>query len=531
MRKPSYDELEQELIELKNSHVESSKDQQYQLLFDSMTEMIKTVDLIYNKNDEPIDFYIRDINLSFASFLGKSKEQLINKKASSTIDVIEKYWLTYFTEVDKTGRQICFENYNAESDQYYNVTVWKISQNRLGVSLTVPSKNEKNKNDEQKFNRTILDNIPADIAVFDENHNYLYLNKNGINDTEIRKWMIGKTDFDYCDFKGLDKTLANKRRDFFNQSIQTKQQIEWVDKHQKNGKDTYVLRRLHPVFINKTLHYVIGYGIDISEQKSVQKQLNQLNNSLEEKVKSRTHELEESLEREKELSQLKTSFVSMASHQFRTPLTVIQSNSDLLEILSTSNENKESDKYQKSINRIKDQIRKMTALIDEVLILGKLTSGNIHYSPEYVDVIKFCEILIKQFNSTQQDGRILKFKIEGKPYNAYLDSKLLSHSLSNLISNAFKYSKGKANPKLIVGFKPNEISLIVRDYGLGVPKAEIPNLFQPFFRANNATQIKGTGLGLSIAKEYTEINKGTLTVDATEGIGSSFEIKFKKQVL
>ena len=269
---------------------------------------------------------------------------------------------------------------------------------------------------------------------------------------------------------------------------------------------------------------VLGVGQDITI-------LSEYKENLEIKVKNRTQELEESLEREKELGLLKTSFVSMASHQFRTPLTVIQSNSDLLEILSNSSGNKEAIKYKKATDRIKGEIIKMTTLIDEVLILGNLTSGNIHYSPEYFDLIKFCEILIKQFNSIQQDGRILKFEIEGKPCDTYLDSKLLSHALSNLISNAFKYSKGEDNPKLIVAFKPYEINLIVQDFGLGVPKDEIQNLFQPFFRANNTKEIKGTGLGLSIAKEYTEINKGTLTVDTTEGIGSSFEINFKKQEL
>ncbi len=124
--------------------------------------------------------------------------------------------------------------------------------------------------EKQKFNEIILDNIPADIAVFDMNHNYLYVNPNGISDSETRKWMIGKNDFDYCDLKGTDKSLAQKRRDIFNIAIQTKKQVEWVDEYHRNGKDTYVMRRFYPVFIDDIFYYVIGYGIDISELKRIQ---------------------------------------------------------------------------------------------------------------------------------------------------------------------------------------------------------------------------------------------------------------------
>lgn len=128
--------------------------------------------------------------------------------------------------------------------------------------------------EKQIFNEIILDNIPADIAVFDKNHDYLYVNSNGIRDPETRKWLIGKNDFDYYNKKGLDTSPALHRRQFFNQAIQTKQQVEWVDEYQRNGKDIYVLRRFYPVFNNEELLYMIGYGVDISELKSAQQTVN-----------------------------------------------------------------------------------------------------------------------------------------------------------------------------------------------------------------------------------------------------------------
>ncbi len=124
--------------------------------------------------------------------------------------------------------------------------------------------------EQQKFNEIILDNIPADIAVFDSNHNYLYINPNGVRDPDTRKWMIGKNDFDYCEYKKLDQSIAQNRRAIFNKVVQTREQVEWIDEYHKDGKDIYVMRRFYPVFLDNELYYVIGYGVDVSELKRIQ---------------------------------------------------------------------------------------------------------------------------------------------------------------------------------------------------------------------------------------------------------------------
>ena len=293
-----------------------------------------------------------------------------------------------------------------------------------------------------------------------------------------------------------------------------------------------------------------------AELKIAQSQLSQLNNNLEDKVNERTKELssnkikleksllkeklrrvalinseiklKKSLLREKELGELKTSFVSIASHQFRTPLAAIQSNSELLQIMSSSMDEETRARYRKVTSRITGEIAKMTELMDDVLILGKLTSRNVDYNPQKLNLVEFCKKLAKEFDDVQHDGRSVNIVINGDPYNVHIDPKLLTHSLSNLFSNAFKYSIGKRNPELIIFFKSKEFVLLIKDYGIGIPKDELPKLFQPFFRANNVIEIKGTGLGLSIAKEYTEINKGILTVNSTEEMGSTFEMCFNR---
>ena len=245
-------------------------------------------------------------------------------------------------------------------------------------------------------------------------------------------------------------------------------------------------------------------------------------------LKKKAKDLDYSLIKEKELGLLKTSFVSMASHQFKTPLAVIQSNAELYEMLASSGKIIEPEKYAKVTSRIVGAVASMTNLIDEVLVLGKVTSGNVAYTPENLDLVDFCEKLAEEFNTIQADGRSLGFVKEGDPIKLQLDPILLTHSLSNLISNAFKYSAGKENPQLSIHFKPTEVVLSVKDYGLGIPEEEQLKLFTPFFRANNAVDIKGSGLGLNIAKEYVEVNKGQISAKSILGEGSCFEITFKR---
>ena len=252
------------------------------------------------------------------------------------------------------------------------------------------------------------------------------------------------------------------------------------------------------------------------------------NLSLLKSTREKNIRIRQSLKKEKELGELKSSFVSTASHQFRTPLAVIQSNSELLQILSNNLDEETGQRYKKVTGRITGEIGKMTELMDDVLILGKLTSGNVDFKPQELNLADFCKKLAKEFDDVQPDGRIMNIITDGEPYNVYLDPKLLNHSLSNLFSNAFKYSLGKQNPELTISFKPIEFSVAIKDYGIGIPKAELLKLFQPFFRANNVTEIKGTGLGLSIAREYIEINRGKITAKSIVGQGSSFEIKFNR---
>jgi PAS domain S-box-containing protein len=145
MSKPSYKELEMELIALKENAIVSSKERSYKEFFDNMADMVNVIELIYDTDGQPIDFYNRATNICFSKFFGKTQEQLINKKISSIVDVIEDNWFTSFAHVDKTGEEIRFKSYGAAYDKFYRVTAWRVSENRVGISMSDITEAEKAK--------------------------------------------------------------------------------------------------------------------------------------------------------------------------------------------------------------------------------------------------------------------------------------------------------------------------------------------------------------------------------------------------
>lgn len=143
----------------------------------------------------------------------------------------------------------------------FNGIIWDISQQKI-ADFEIRKRRE--------FNDSVLFNIPADVAVFDKNHNYLFINPNGIANPELRNWMIGKNDFDYCLKKGIDTTMAQKREEYFQEAKRTGRQVEWIDEIIKNNTTYYVLRRFYPFYVEGEFAYMIGYGIDISDIKNLQ---------------------------------------------------------------------------------------------------------------------------------------------------------------------------------------------------------------------------------------------------------------------
>ncbi|MCJ8289184.1 MAG: HAMP domain-containing histidine kinase [Crocinitomicaceae bacterium] len=258
-----------------------------------------------------------------------------------------------------------------------------------------------------------------------------------------------------------------------------------------------------------------------------------VDNEFEAKVAERTKDLQRTqtelsicLENEKILGELKSRFVSTASHQFRTPLTVIQSNMGILSMQKGLMDDALKVTFEKINNRIITQVGWMTTMMNDLLILGKIDLSNIVLELEPIDLVGLCGEVIVNYNEIQDDNRNMTLTVIGKPSTLELDANLITHAISNLVSNAFKYSENKPAPRMKLVFNEQSTQLSIIDYGLGIPEEDIINLFEPFYRASNVTEVSGTGLGTTIAKEYVELNQGSIKVKSTLLEGTEFILTF-----
>jgi PAS domain S-box-containing protein len=234
-------------------------------------------------------------------------------------------------------------------------------------------------------------------------------------------------------------------------------------------------------------------------------------------------ELKKALEKEKELGELKSQFVSMASHQFRTPLTVIQSNIELFQMLASKIDSELKGKFDKISRRIQTEVARLGDLMNDVLLLGKLNANVLIADIQLGNILQDTTEVVNRLNSIQPDKRKAYITVDGSQKNISYDKRLLTHALSNLLDNAFKYSRNKPSPEIKISFK-EQLEISVIDFGRGIPKDEINKLFQPFFRSNTAQDIEGTGLGLVICKRYIELQSGSLMVQSTINKKTTFTI-------
>lgn len=229
------------------------------------------------------------------------------------------------------------------------------------------------------------------------------------------------------------------------------------------------------------------------------------------------------LAKEKELSEMKTQFVSTVSHEFRTPLTIIQSSSEILE---SYYERLEASRRVELFENIRSQIQRSVTMLEEVLMFSRAQTVGLRFVPEIVDLEAFCRSLIIEFQPLTQDHRLVLEveKAENSSAHFVLDIKLMHHAIGNLVSNAIKYSPHGSTIAIGLICKPDHVKIQIIDEGIGIPNEDLKHLFQPFHRARNVGEISGTGLGLAIVNQAVEAHHGSITVESSLGAGSIFTI-------
>jgi len=233
-------------------------------------------------------------------------------------------------------------------------------------------------------------------------------------------------------------------------------------------------------------------------------------------------ELVVNLEKEKELNEMKSRFVTTASHEFRTPLATILSSVSLIEKYS---EKEDEGKRKKHIERIQSSVNNLIEILNDFLSLGKLEEGVIRNKPEHLRVDEFVKSILKENRTIlKKDQKVNYVHICGNP-DVDADQQILKNVILNLFSNAVKYSEEGKNIEITTKVENKFIELKIKDYGIGIPEKDQKFLFTRFFRAKNAINIEGTGLGLNIVKKYVELMKGSISFFSKEEEGAEFIVK------
>lgn len=230
------------------------------------------------------------------------------------------------------------------------------------------------------------------------------------------------------------------------------------------------------------------------------------------------------LEQEKELNRLKTEFVSMISHDFRSPLTSIRGFSELLrQTASPGKQMLPPEVQERYFEKIDGAIDHMLNLLDEVLLIGSLESGKARYEPIAIDLLDFCQELVEvlQVNTAQHQIKLIHTNVCEL---AQIDPTLLRQILTNLISNAMKYSPNGGIIEFRLDCQDDWATFEIQDQGIGIPADNQLHLFETFYRCSNVGSVKGTGLGLAVVKRCVDAHHGKISIDSTEGIGTTVTV-------
>jgi len=280
-----------------------------------------------------------------------------------------------------------------------------------------------------------------------------------------------------------------------------------------------------------------GFIHDLTKEKASEEQIKSYTEKLEVKIRERTQDLvklvselelaKENMralfQKEKELNQLKTRFVSMASHEFRTPLSSMQLSASLIDKYTIK---QDTPNVEKHTAKIRNSINHLTTILNDFLSLEKLEAGKVEANNQHFNIISFAEEIAEEMQMMTKQNQHIIYEHSGTTADVFLDPNLLKNCIINLISNSIKYSGADTLIQFNSRLENKRLIVEVSDNGIGIPEADQNNLFEPFFRAHNTGDIPGTGLGLNIVKRYVGLMNGTVTCSSKLNSGTTFILNF-----
>lgn len=379
-------------------------------------------------------------------------------------------------------------------------------------------------NEETTFYKVCFDSMQAGIIVFDDKMNIVLANQPVSEIFEYKKSVVGKNlRLLLKNDTLLTEFLENPTTDTF----KTTKEIIGI---KNNGEEIYLEVSFGKLEYENKFYYKLLLT-DINERKKKEKEINALNVQLEEEVKLSNKELQKvieqlkiSLNKEKELNILKTKFIALASHEFKTPLSAILSSTELM-AKYTELENVE--KQREHLQKVKIMIARLNGMLDNLLTLENIEAGEVKPTYKLVDFKNLMEEVLHNTKPLLKKDQVLSIE-NTSTEKFYQDPRIIKIILNNILNNAIKYSENES--QITVSLKSNKQNLYmsIKDNGIGIPLNEQNLIFNRFFRAKNALYYPGTGIGLNIVKGYIDSLKGTISFKSTENNGTVFNVQIPK---
>lgn len=466
------------------------------------------------KKDNPILYF----NPAFQSLTGFSSDEILGHNCRFLQgDDRDQEGLTTIRNAIKNGTscQVILRNYKKDGTLFWNeLYINPIKDNTGLITHFIGIQNDiterKKAEEERNYLTKIFDDSLNEIFVFDSdtlrflNANYGAQKNLGYN-LETLKNMTPvdiKPGFSEKKFRALLQSLMNNKED----------KMEFETVHERKDGTTYPVHITLESSILGDRAVFISIVLDITEQKNYTKKL-------EETVELRTKQLETALEKEKELNELKTKFLSLVSHEFKTPLSGILTSSILLGKYTLEEQQGNRDKH---IKIIKDKVNYLNTILNDFLSIEKLETGKVNYKFTTFRLSKVLNEVVYNANMLLKEGQQVKYPENIDDISLTQDEKTIELALSNLVHNAIKYSSEYTDVTIKIIHNDEDTIFEISDTGIGIPEKDQKNIFNRYFRSENVLTTQGTGIGLNIVKSHIENLGGSISFKSKENVGSTF---------
>ena len=523
-------QAEQEIIENR---------EKFKQLFTSLHDGFALHEILVDKNGRPVDYRFLEANPAYENMTGLKVSEIIGRTVREIIPTLENYWIEIYGKVALTGKPVKFENYVPQLRKHFRIHAYSPSKNKFACITEDITEAKKS---ETKINQLSLavEQSPVIVIITDTKGIIEYVNPKF---TELTQYTFEEAIGKSPAILKSGHTTQSEYKEMWQTILFGNEWSGIFHNKKKDGQMFWESAKISPIrnSVGKITHFV-ALKEDITQRVETEKELLEYRQNLESLVAKRTQEidiinkellseieikkqteilLQQSVEKEKELNQLKSRFISTASHEFRTPLTSILSSAELIQRYGKK---WEEEKYQEHLNRITNSVEYLTELMDDVLTVSRIESGKIQLNPGKINLFEICNKVVEDFKLKKDFNHLLIFKYNTNENEFYLDQKQIQIILQNLISNAVKYSPHGSIIKLTIEYQKKEIQICVTDEGIGIPEEDLQHLFEPFHRSLNTESIQGTGLGLSIVKNAVDLHGGTIDVSSKLGEGTKFFI-------